>query len=167
MAREEKAGIVKAEREFAGKTSAGEHPVVLFDGVCNLCSATVRFIIERDPAGAFRFASLQSAAAADLLGAHGREVGSGESASADPASVLLVEGGKVYERSTAVLRIARKLQGPARFLWLFLAVPRPIRDVVYAFVARHRYRWFGRTDACLVPTPELRARFLDDAPRAV
>src|SRR6188768_2243809 len=108
MERDGTSSIVKAERTFAGKNANGSPPsVVLFDGACNLCSATVRFIIERDPAGAFRFASLQSAAAADLLRSHGREVGSDarESVPADPSSVVLVEDGHIYERSTAVLRI--------------------------------------------------------------
>ena len=132
-------------------------PIVLFDGVCNLCSAAVRFLIARDPSGRLRFASLQSEAGARVLAAHGRAAPVGE-----PGSVLLVEGGRVYERSTAALRTAAHLSGPWPLAVALLAVPRPLRDAVYGVIARRRYRWFGRTDACWVPTPALRARFLAD-----
>jgi predicted DCC family thiol-disulfide oxidoreductase YuxK len=128
-------------------------PVVLFDGVCNLCNGAVRFIVQRDRAGRFRFASLQSPAAAALLAPHG----------VDPAAlgtVLLVEDGRVLSRSAAALRIARGLGGAWPLLSLFRGVPRPLRDGVYDYVARNRYRWFGRRETCMIPTPELRSRFL-------
>lgn len=128
--------------------------VVLFDGLCNLCNASVQFIIRRDPAARFRFASLQSPVAAEVL----------RSASARgplPDSIVLVEGGRVTTQSTAALRIARRLRFPWPLLYTLILVPRPIRDAAYAWIARNRYRWFGKRDQCLLPTPELRARFLE------
>ena len=131
------------------------HPVVLFDGVCNLCNGAVQFIVDRDPRGTFRFTSLQSERAASLLREHGREPPRGE-----PDSVVLIEDGRVYERSTAALRIARRLSGAWPLFYAFLIVPRLLRDAVYSLIARYRYRWFGKSEQCRVPTPELRARFL-------
>ena len=130
--------------------------IVLFDGVCNLCSASVRYIIDRDPSGYFQFASLQSKVGAELLAEHGMKPPEG-----DPDSILLIEDGVVHDHSTAALRIARKLASPIKILSIFRIVPRFLRDLVYRFIARNRYRWFGRTDTCAVPTPQLRARFLD------
>jgi predicted DCC family thiol-disulfide oxidoreductase YuxK len=136
--------------------AAASHPVVLFDGVCNLCNASVNAVIDRDPDGRFHFASLQSPAARSLLAGLGAQP-----PPRDPDSVLLVQDGHVYRESTAALRIARQLRGPSRLLGAFLVVPRPLRDVIYRFVARHRYGWFGKAEACRVPTPDLAARFLD------
>ena len=130
------------------------HPVILFDGVCNLCSSSVRFIIARDPAARFRFASLQSEAGQALLGGHGLDTGA-------LSSVVLVEDGRVHTRSDAALRIAWRLSGPWPLAGVFRAVPRGVRDGVYDWIARNRYRWFGKTEACWLPTPELRARFLE------
>lgn len=130
-------------------------PVVLFDGVCNLCNGAVQFIVDRDPEGTFRFASLQSERAAALLREQGREPPAG-----DPESLVLIEGGRLYERSTAALRIARRLRGAWPLLYTFVVVPRFVRDAVYRLIARNRYRWFGKSAECRVPTPELRARFL-------
>lgn len=127
--------------------------VVLFDGLCNLCNASVRFVIARDPAAHFRFAALESQAARRLLA---------KSGVADPLpdSVALIEHGRLYTRSAAALRIARRLRFPWPLMFALIIVPRPLRDAVYDLIARHRYRWFGRRDACMVPTPELRERFL-------
>ena len=127
--------------------------VVLFDGVCNLCHASVLFVIDRDPRAHFAFAALQGEEAARLLAARGYE-------GAELGSVLLVEGGRVYARSTAALRIARRLRGAWPLLSVLVVVPRPVRDAVYDWIARHRYRWFGRQEACRIPTPELRSRFV-------
>jgi predicted DCC family thiol-disulfide oxidoreductase YuxK len=129
--------------------------VVLFDGVCNLCNGVVVFIIARDPRGRFRFASLQSDAARRLLGQPD------PASSAPPASVVLVEGDRVFTQSTAALRIARGLGLPWRLAYGLIAVPRPLRDWLYGVVARHRYRWFGQRDVCMAPTPSMRARFLE------
>lgn len=130
------------------------HPVVLFDGTCNLCNASVQFVLRRDPRARFRFAALQSPAAAALLAAAGWQ-------GPRPDSVALVAGGRVLWKSSAALAIARGLRWPWPLLAVFALVPRPLRDVVYDFVARRRLRWFGRQEACMVPTPALRARFLD------
>ena len=129
--------------------------VILFDGVCNLCSGFVQFVIARDPGARFRFASLQSAAAARLLSNLPGGMSSHD-------SVVLVEDGQVSRRSTAALRVARALGFPWSLAYAFIIVPRPVRDWVYDFIARHRYQWFGKKDVCMVPTPDLRARFLDD-----
>ncbi|HSM92950.1 MAG TPA: DCC1-like thiol-disulfide oxidoreductase family protein [Anaeromyxobacteraceae bacterium] len=134
-----------------------EGPIVLFDGVCNLCDAAVRFVIDRDPEARFRFAPLQSAAAAALLARHGR------TAPATPEALVLLEGGRVWEGSDAALRIARGLRGPWRLAGGLGVVPRPAREAVYRWIARSRFRWFGRRDTCRVPSPGLRARFLAPA----
>ena len=132
-----------------GETS----PIVLFDGVCNLCNGSVQFLLKRDPEGRFRFASLQSDAGRRLMAEHGLAVDS-------LSSVLLIEGGQVWQESSAALRIARHLPGAWKLLRVFAAVPRPLRDAVYRWIARNRYRWFGKTETCWLPTPELKARFL-------
>jgi len=128
--------------------------IVLFDGVCNLCHSSVNFVIERDARAYFRFASLQSEVGQTLMKTHGL-------ASRELRSVVLIEDGKAYESSTAALRIAWRLTVGWRLLYLFILIPRPVRDAVYKWVAKHRYRWFGVSNTCLVPTPERRARFLD------
>jgi predicted DCC family thiol-disulfide oxidoreductase YuxK len=129
--------------------------VVLFDGVCNLCNSTVHFIIARDPASYFRFAPLQSPSAAALMGDNAP-------VQTAPDSVVLVEDGKTYQASTAALRIARKLPWPWKLLYGFIVVPRFLRDPFYYLIARNRYRWFGKQEACWLPTPELRSRFLEN-----
>lgn len=131
----------------------GLGPVVLFDGVCNFCDASVQFIIRNDPAGKFRFAPLQSAFAREILQKNGLNPEVFD-------SVLLVENGKVYQKSAAALRIARKLRRLWPVLYVFIIVPPFIRNAVYDFIARNRYRWFGKKDACMLPTPEIRSRFL-------
>ena len=127
---------------------------ILFDGVCNLCNGFVRFVIARDPAARFRFAALTSAAAADVLR------GAGVTAPV-PDSMILIEDGRAYLRSDAPLRIARGLRFPWPLLYGLIVVPRFIRDRVYDVVAARRYRWFGRRDVCMIPTPDLKQRFLD------
>jgi predicted DCC family thiol-disulfide oxidoreductase YuxK len=134
---------------------SADAPLVLFDGVCNLCNASVSFIIDHDPQSLFRFAALQSDAGRARLAAVGGPLPEG-----DPESIVLLDSGRVFTESTAALQIARHLSGPIRLTVVFLLIPRVIRDAVYRFIARHRYRWFGRTAACRVPTPEVRSRFL-------
>jgi predicted DCC family thiol-disulfide oxidoreductase YuxK len=126
---------------------------ILFDGVCNLCNGFVRFVIARDPAARFRFAALTSPAAAEVL----RRTGV---AGPLPDSMILVEDGRAYTRSDAPLRIARGLRFPWPLLYGLIVVPRFIRDRVYDFVAARRYRWFGRRDVCMIPTPDVKQRFL-------
>jgi predicted DCC family thiol-disulfide oxidoreductase YuxK len=126
---------------------------VLFDGVCNFCNGSVNFIIERDSAGYFKFAPLQSEIADELSTKHDID-------RSETDSIILVEDGKAYTHSTAALRIARKLDGIWKLGYAFVIVPRPIRDAAYKLFAKYRYRLFGRQDACMVPTPGVRARFL-------
>ncbi len=132
--------------------------IILFDGVCNLCHGFVQFVIRHDAAGQFRFAALQSEAARALLAAHGQPLA--PAALADPTSVILVANGRVYTHSAAVLHIAGRLGGVWRLAAVGWLLPSGWRNAVYRFVARHRYRWFGRQESCMVPTPALRGRFL-------
>ena len=128
--------------------------IILFDGVCNLCNGFVQFVIRHDPTGRFRFAALQSEAAQALITAHGL------APAAAPDSVLLLSDGHLYSHSTAVLRIAHRLGGIWRLAGVGWVLPRAGRDALYRFVARNRYRWFGRQEHCMLPTPELKSRFL-------
>lgn len=129
-------------------------PILLFDGVCNFCNGAINFVIEHDPAARFRFASLQSEAGRALLQQHGL-------GDLPVSTIVLIDGGKAYKQSDAVLRTAQRLGGPFALLVPFLLVPRALRNAAYRTFARNRYRLFGRSEVCLVPTPELRQRFLD------
>jgi predicted DCC family thiol-disulfide oxidoreductase YuxK len=129
-------------------------PIVLFDGVCKFCNASVNFILDRDRAGRVRFATLQSAAGQAYLQRFGLPTDRF-------GSLVLVEGGRCWQRSTAALRIARHLDGLWPAAAFLLAVPPFLRDAAYDLLARNRYRWFGQLDNCRVPTPEVRQRFLD------
>ena len=142
---------------------APKRPVILFDGVCNLCNSAVQWVIERDKEGRFDFASLQSDAARRELG----KVMDPNEIDALPDSIVLLDSDGVHVRSAAALRILRGLDSWFLLLRLGVVLPRPIRDAVYNMVARNRYRWFGRRDTCMTPTPEVAARFLDaDEPQA-
>lgn len=141
----------------AGVSDVEQATIILFDGACNLCSGAVRFVIARDPHAQCRFASLQS----DAARAACAKVGYDLPASATPSTIVVIEGGRALERSDAVLAIARRMRFPWPVLGVFGVLPRGLRDVLYGFVARHRYRWFGHSDACMAPTSELRGRFLD------
>src|SRR5690349_7490805 len=128
--------------------------IVLFDGVCNLCNASVQFVIKHDPEAAFNFAAIQSKAGQALM--HQYHIDT----PATPESLVLIENGKAYQYSTAALRIARKLKTWHRLLYAFIIVPAFFRNAVYRFIARNRYRWWGRQESCWLPTPELKKRFL-------
>jgi predicted DCC family thiol-disulfide oxidoreductase YuxK len=128
--------------------------IILFDGVCNLCNSSVNFIIDRDPGNKFRFASLQSEAGQTLLKKYNLPT---ESFS----TITLIQNDKIYTRSTAVLKIVREFPGAWKLLYIFIAIPKPIRDFLYNIVANNRYKWFGKKDSCRLPTPELRAKFLE------
>lgn len=132
---------------------AGKLRVVLFDGVCNLCNASVQFIIRHDEQAKFRFASLDSEPANALLKGH-------SFAEKDLDSVVYLRGEKALVRSSAALYIAKDLGGVWSLFSIFLIVPRPVRDLVYDLIAKYRYRWFGKRDSCMMPSPELKARFL-------
>jgi predicted DCC family thiol-disulfide oxidoreductase YuxK len=130
--------------------------IVLFDGTCAFCEGAVTFIARRDPAGYFRFGASQTPAAAAILAAHGipRE---------GARSLVLIEDGVVYLRSTASLRVARHLVRPWNLLAVFLLVPAPLRDPFYRIVAAIRHRVAGRSNACEVPPPEIRDRLISSA----
>ena len=127
--------------------------IILFDGVCNFCNGSVNFIIERDPAGYFKFAPLQSEIGEKLLAENRIDKTLTD-------SVVLIEDGKAYTHSTAALRVARKLDGAWRWFYYLIFVPSFIRDAFYKLFARYRYKLFGKKDECMLPTPEIRARFL-------
>jgi predicted DCC family thiol-disulfide oxidoreductase YuxK len=139
--------------------------VVLFDGVCNFCDASVNFIIDHDPKGYFKFAPLQSDEGRRLANEYGFESATADSKHTSNDlipidSVILIEDGKAYTHSTAALHILRRLGSPWSWLYAFVIVPKPIRDWAYRLFARYRYRLFGRKDQCMLPTPDVRARFL-------
>jgi predicted DCC family thiol-disulfide oxidoreductase YuxK len=127
--------------------------LVIFDGVCVLCNRSVDFIIRHDRRKIFRFAQIQSEAGAAILG-------SLDGDNATTASVYLIEEDITYTKSTAVLRILRSLGGVWRALYIFVLIPRFVRDGIYDFIAKHRYRWFGHTESCCVPTSEIANRFI-------
>jgi len=129
--------------------------IILFDGVCNFCDASVNFVIKRDKRGYFRFAPFQEPKGAEIALRYG----------IDPERLdtfVLVENGRAYRKSGGALRVARRLGGLYRLAYALMAVPPFIRDFLYDWFARHRYRWFGKKDACVVPRPEVRDRFLTD-----
>jgi predicted DCC family thiol-disulfide oxidoreductase YuxK len=136
------------------------HPIVLYDGICGLCNRFVQFILRRDPTGVFRFASLQSALASQILQRHGLNA-----ADLDTVYVVVNPGESsesLLARSNAVLYVLRQLGGIWRVSALVCKVfPRPLRDFFYSIVARTRYRFFGRYETCPLPSAETRARFLD------
>ena len=128
-------------------------PVLLFDGVCNLCNASVQWVITHDTGGVFRFAALQSAAGQALLQRFGLDQKQFD-------SVVLVQGERIFMHSDAPLEVARQIGGFWKLFYGFKIIPRFLRDGVYNWIARHRYRWFGRREACMLPRPEWKARFL-------
>ena len=127
--------------------------IILFDGVCNLCNGSVQFVIQRDRLGKFNYAALQSAAGQGLLKEH-------HLPTTDFYSIILVKEGKIYQRSRAALEIARGLSGMWPLFYAFIIVPPFIRNAVYDWISRNRYRWFGKKDECMIPTAELKSRFL-------
>lgn len=130
-----------------------DSPVILFDGVCNLCNASVQFIINRDPKAFFKFTSLQSEAGQALLKKNKVPV-------KNLYSVIMIQNNRVYDRSRAALEIARKLSGLWPLFYVFIFVPPFLRNFVYDWISRNRYRWFGVRQECMMPTAEMRTRFL-------
>ncbi|WP_407269109.1 thiol-disulfide oxidoreductase DCC family protein [Radiobacillus sp. PE A8.2] len=126
--------------------------IILFDGECNFCDSSVQFIIKRDPKGYFKFASLQSDIGQQLLKEH--------KVDADINSFVLVDDDSCYFRSSAALRVCRRLKAPWKIFSTLIIVPRPIRDYFYNIIANNRYKWFGKKDSCTLPPPEIRKRFL-------
>jgi predicted DCC family thiol-disulfide oxidoreductase YuxK len=130
-------------------------PILLFDGHCNLCNAWVQFIVKRNPAKTIRFASLQSRAGRALLDEHNIDQNYIE-------SLVFIEEERLSVCSTAALRALSYLSSWESQLKLLLFLPSPLRDLVYSFVAKYRYKWFGRLEQCMIPTAELKERFLPE-----
>ncbi|MHB1147189.1 MAG: thiol-disulfide oxidoreductase DCC family protein [Lutibacter sp.] len=128
--------------------------IILFDGVCNLCNASVNFMIKHDKKAQFLFASFQSDAAKEIMLHFNLK-------NLNLDSIVLIEGGKIYEKSTAILRITRLLDGGFKLLYFFMVIPKSIRDWLYNAIAKNRYRIFGKRESCMVPSLELKNRFLD------
>lgn len=126
--------------------------IILFDGVCNLCNSSVQFIIKRDPDGYFSFAPLQEEAGKKLLDGHNIKT--------NMDSLILISNNTYYKKSSAALEICRHLQGAWKCLYVFKIIPRFIRDPLYSFIAKNRYKWFGKKSSCMVPTAENKKRFL-------
>ncbi|QJD83404.1 thiol-disulfide oxidoreductase DCC family protein [Cohnella herbarum] len=141
-------------------TNGRAEPIILLiDGQCNLCHWITRFVIKRDPTAKFRFASLQSDRGRMLLK-------SGKLSTTDLDTFVMIDNGRYYTKSSAALRVCRKIGGAWGLLYGGMVVPRAIRDKVYEFIARHRYRWFGYNESCLIPTENVRKRFVDDPEEA-
>lgn len=130
------------------------HPVLLFDGVCNLCTGSVQFIIKRDPGARIRFASLQSETGRKLLEAY-------QLPADQLKSLVFIENGKAYTRSTGALRVSRYLSGLWPLLYGLIIFPRFIRNAVYDWIGKNRYKWFGEKNECWLPSPGLKSRFID------
>lgn len=129
------------------------HSIILFDGVCNLCNSSINFVIKRDKKDRFRFGALQEEPGLSLLKEYGINT-------LDTDSIILIENNKAYTKSTAALKVAKSLSGGWPLLYVFMIVPRFIRNWVYNYVAKNRYKWYGKKDSCMIPTPELRGKFL-------
>jgi predicted DCC family thiol-disulfide oxidoreductase YuxK len=129
------------------------YSIILFDGVCNLCDGVVQFVLKKDKKARFRFAALQSERGTALLKQFGLST-------TDYNSFVLIESGRVFQKSAAALQVFKGLGGVWTLLYAFIVLPRPIRDAIYDWVARNRYRFFGKKEECMLPTPEIRARFL-------
>ena len=129
------------------------HPIILFDGICNLCNGAVQFVIKHDPEAMFHFASLQSEAGQTLLQQYNLPKN-------NFSSFVLIDDDKAYTKSTAALKVAKRLNGGVKLLYGFIIVPPFIRNAVYNTIAKNRYKWFGKKNECMIPTPALQSRFL-------
>ncbi len=131
-----------------------QQPIILFDGVCNFCNSAVNFVIKRDKKASILFTPLQSDAGQKLLLQYNLPPG-------DMQSFVFIDKGKAYIRSTASLRICRYLRGLWPLCYAFIIVPQFIRDSIYKWIAKNRYKWFGVRQQCMIPTPDIKARFLN------
>ena len=129
-------------------------PVILFDGICNLCSVSVKFVIKRDKKKVFRFASLQGEFGQSVLAKY-------HLSQTDFNSFILLEDDKIYNRSSGALRVTKSMSGLWPLMYGFIIVPAFIRNSLYDFISKHRYRWFGRKEVCWIPTPELKGLFIN------
>ena len=133
--------------------SKTDHPIIIFDGVCNLCEFSVRFIVKNDRHARFRFVAAQSEKGKAFQRSCGVDT-------LRDGTVILLEDDQVYIKSDAALHIAKNLDGVWRFLYILRFIPKPVREYFYAIISKHRYRWFGKRDQCLLPDANLKARFL-------
>ncbi|WP_338763883.1 thiol-disulfide oxidoreductase DCC family protein [Bernardetia sp. ABR2-2B] len=131
--------------------------IILFDGVCNLCNSAINFVIDKDVNNSFYFASLQSEFGQALLTHFGRDT-------SDFDSMIVYEKGKIKTKSTAALRIAAGLSGGWKYFSIFKIIPAFLRNGIYNLVAKNRYKWFGQKNECRIPTPELKAKFIEQLP---
>lgn len=129
--------------------------LILFDGVCNLCNTSIQYVIKHDKQNKFVFAALQSDIGKSVIENHGIDTTKIDSI------LLHTPNNKIYYKSTAALKIASKLGFPISIMSIFLIVPTFIRNWVYDFIAKNRYKWFGKKESCMIPTPELSSKFLD------
>lgn len=129
------------------------HKIILFDGVCNLCNSSINFVIKHDKKNVFKFAALQSEVGLELISKFKIDTSKLD-------SIILIDGDKYYEKSSAALYIAKKLSGGYPLLFGFIILPKFIRNSVYDYVARNRYKWFGKKESCMIPTAELKSKFL-------
>lgn len=136
------------------KNISTDKPILLFDGVCNLCNRSIQFIIQRDPESKIRFAALQSDVGQYFIKKHHLQTD-------ELKTIILIERERYYTRSTAALRVARYMNRAWPLAYGFLIVPPFIRNSVYNWIANNRYRWFGKQESCWLPTPDLKARFLN------
>jgi len=131
-----------------------DHPVILFDGICNLCNASVQFVIKHDPRAIFKFTTQQSETGRMLMKEHGITF-------SEMNTFILIKDKKVFSRSTAALMVAKQLNGIIKILYGFILVPPFIRNSVYNFISKNRYSWFGKKNSCMIPAPGIKDRFLN------
>jgi predicted DCC family thiol-disulfide oxidoreductase YuxK len=136
------------------ENTLNSNPVILFDGVCNLCNSSVLFVIQHDPKKQFRFASLQ--------GDYGQQILKRFQLPSNTLnSFILLKDDQIFTHSTGALKVAKELSGAWPLLYVFIIVPAFIRNAVYQFIANNRYKWFGKKESCMVPNPALKALFYD------
>ena len=134
-------------------TEEATHKIILFDGVCNLCNSSVNFIIKRDAKDHFKFGALQSEEGKELVEKYTIDTSQTD-------SIILIDNGKAFVKSSAALRIARYLSGGWPLLYAFIILPTFLRNWVYDYIAKNRYKWYGKKESCMIPTPELKEKFL-------
>lgn len=139
--------------DFLKVIMSNNYKIILFDGVCNLCNDAVTYIIKRDKKNVFKFAALQSEIGQELTSKFNIDTSKVD-------SIILIDGEKHYEKSSAALRIAKYLSGAYPLLFGFMVVPKFIRNSVYDYIAKNRYKWFGKKESCMIPTAELKDKFL-------
>lgn len=132
---------------------SNKYKIVLFDGVCNLCNGAINYVIKRDKKNVFKFAALQSEIGKELTSKFNIDTSKVD-------SIILIDGDKHYDKSSAALYISKNISGAHPLLFGFMIIPKFIRDAAYDYVARNRYKWFGKKDNCMIPTKELKSKFL-------